>query len=615
MDDAARIKFLEERLAYLKEELSISSNALEMAATFSNFGMSLNKLDEPDVILRETAAKLRNIVDFKAVAFYLARENDFDFAKAYCDRDDYSHFIASEVEVLIEDLTFAWALARNKPVIVSAKGDEKERILMHALATGSRTRGMFVGILEKNESEIFDIELSLLTLIMISGAHALESFELYSRIREMNRNLERKVEERTRELRQTNIQLLQEIDERSRIERELIKAKDQAEAANRAKGQFLGNMSHEIRTPLNGILGLTELTLETPLNEEQRNNLKMIRDSGKNLLLILQDVLDLSKIEAGKFELVEEYFQVAPVIMSAVDLFRIEAKTKNLELEVDAAEDLPSRLVGDPIRLRQVVCNLTGNALKFTDSGRIEVKVGHLKGPHPDETMRNRFDEGVVVSVSDTGCGIPPEKLEKIFEMFNQVDGSLTRKYQGTGLGLTISRQLVEMMGGNIWVESSVGRGSTFRFSVWFKNPESRLTETKEPQSESKGPDRPLRVLVADDDAVNIAFASQALEAKGHKVTAVTTGRAAVKALADIRFDAVLMDIQMPDLDGIEATKHIRNGGPDILDPEVPIIAVTAHALKGDRETFLHAGMNGYISKPIEMDELFEILGRTCSRP
>jgi PAS domain S-box-containing protein len=398
-----------------------------------------------------------------------------------------------------------------------------------------------------------------------------------------------------------------DVTARKEIEAELLHARDAADSATKAKSEFLANMSHEIRTPLNGVMGMIQLMQLTGLDEEQSECAHTAMESCRRLVRLLTDILDISRIEANLLSIQRAPMDLGEVLAQTGGLFSPLSRESGVDLRIDLDSAIPDRLYGDAARLQQVLTNLVGNALKFTPSGSVSLDASRLRDVRPGECR-------VHFCVRDTGIGIPDDKLDGLFRPFSQVMEGFTRSHQGAGLGLSICRRLVGLMGGNMSVVSEAGRGTEVHFSLGFA--------MDGVEDAAAGPGRPVpdlslegvRVLLAEDDRFSMLLAERLFTRSGAKVEVAADGYQVIETLSRSNFDLVIMDIQMPGMDGVEATRAIRSGRAGNRMKYVPVIAMTAYAMIGDRERFLEAGMDGYVSKPFEIEELLRVIGDVMRR-
>jgi len=572
------------RLEFLEGISRWVNYALEVGTGLNDSSIRIGSDGGEENIFREVMFALNKLYDFRGMAIYLVDEHDHNFSIKICDPPEAEEQLKREFDYHVEEGNFAWSLTQLRSCLMP-KSEGEGTVVLHALSTRSRVRGMFMGILPADASEIPDLYMNYLSMLLLNISNAIESKELYGYVNDQNRNLEIMVAKRTAELEE---------------------AREQAERANLAKSSFLANMSHEIRTPLASVIGYAEWLNEGGLTDQEREEaVTSILRTGKHVVEIINDILDLSKIESDKLSVEVLDVPLFSLLNEIERLMTLHAQDRHLLFNLQFSYPLPANIRTDPTRLKQVLINLCSNAIKFTERGSVTLKV-HCE----PETGLIEF------AIVDTGIGIPPHKYEMLFESFTQADESTTRRFGGTGLGLNISRRLTRMMGGDITIDSVMGEGSTFTATILtdiscFDHMVSSAQDVDQllPRKADEQKDRIQslqgRVLVADDNLDNQRLIEHYLHRLGADVSLVDNGAMAVEAALQEDYDLILMDMQMPEMDGPTATHMLRQIGCTI-----PIIALTANAGSEDKTRCLEAGCNDFLGKPIVKQRFYDVISQ-----
>ncbi len=568
---------------YMAKMYSQLIDALHTIATPDDVLLQFDGEPDTITILDAVWLRIRKIMSLNDMGFLLLDDDGLDFNLTYCQPVDSFNHINQISNTAINEGTFSWALNQNRAVVLHGDKNHLSR-LFHVVAIRGKVIGMFVATFDFDTDSINETTLGLLSIILLNCANTIEASALNMKVREQNEALETKIEERTRQL---------------AIE------KTRAEAASIAKSNFLATMSHEIRTPMNGVLGMAQVMATTELTEEQQLYVNTILDSGNSLLVVINDILDFSKIEAGKMELENSPFNLNKITTDIVSLFKSKASEKNIRLIYNIEKNCPTNLLGDSLRIKQVLQNLISNAIKFTEQGSITINIS-------GSVIKND-SASLMVKISDTGIGIDSDAQAKLFSDFTQVDSSTTRKFGGTGLGLAICKQLITLMQGEIGVNSQPGQGATFWFTLNLNL--NTDVQTPVPHDNPELPNQLIlltgSILLVEDNLVNQLVAKAILEKFGLIPDIANDGLQAVQKSSANSYDLILMDCQMPVLDGFEATRQIRkNELENKANLYTPIVALTANAHNKDRERCLAVGMDDYLPKPIVKDDLYNLLAQ-----
>ncbi|MEJ2038028.1 MAG: ATP-binding protein, partial [Desulfosarcinaceae bacterium] len=548
------IEGLRARVASLEDNRRHIQDALELALSLADFNTDPNSGTAGRQLLEEAVQRINRLIPMDGFCVFLVDPESHEFRPFQCRPESLGDELAADVENMIDEGFFAWAIRKRRSMHVPSR-DDTRNLLLHVIAQQDRVHGMFIGLLSGDYGALPQTSLTLLSVTLLNLANGLASLEHYHYVQDQNRLLEEKVAERTRKLKRSGEKLKKAVERQRNLARE-------ARQADQAKSRFLANMSHEIRTPLNGIIGCTEIMLSSSSLTQCHEMAGASLDASEHLLSLINNVLDYSKIEAGKIMLEHRAFDLYKLVDSVVGGLTVQASAKGISLRTKISGAPHPYLVGDVLRLRQVLINLVNNAIKFTQHGSVILSVEKLASPESGRGPGLRF------SVVDTGIGIAEDRQAGIFQRFTQADESTTRRFGGTGLGTTIAHQLVRLMGGRLELRSRPGRGSTFFFALHLplcsiedvRSSETGSTESLLPGKDLCAP-RPGRILLAEDTPVNQIVISKHLESQGHTVLLADNGRLAVEACRAQNFDLVLMDIQMPEMDGFEAARRILASG------------------------------------------------------